>query len=359
MTLREYIDPGTFVARLLRQTVRDLRDLVQAAADAGAERPLGAGVTALTEWALAHEHAEFFHGVVFDQSISATERLVRAAEDAAEGLITLLESDREHRTALMSLERVVSEATMRLCYMLDSNQPPPRIALRILAVMVDSIEGNRRAGLAFGSAGNVDQIEGSITGLHEMLERFEVERTPHKTDRFTTINVRLEGLTENVQFNATEAFARYLPNTPWQWNVSSGAAHSRGWMLSTLVDTSREPALTSYEDVCLAVGLTMLEVADAIVNTATGHTGVDVEALRGAIHRRRFGMTQWRQPNDDGLPILSWREYRTARGVDHSWSTAPSATFLPRPRCWVRNRYRSRVLYLAGSGSTNREPMRR
>lgn len=304
---------GQYVARLIRSSVRDVAKLVEQAAEDGAKRLDGAGITKLDEWMRAHKSVGFLYGGVFDQSIEMIERHLRLCEELAESMALVLESRPVSATPIV-LERSLGEAVMRLAYTLDASAPPVRTALRMAAYQLDSIEGNLPAARSFGYYA---QAEGeraleSTAEMHKWLTDAGFILHPARAEPFTA-SLELDGHRENLRFNATDAYRAYAPTTPWMWELGSGVTHSRGWMLSALMPTTRTDPVTPPHDVALSVGASVVELCDVLARTARDHTGTDVDWFLKKNHLRRLGIASGRPGSQS--PKVGHIEY-AQRGPD-------------------------------------------
>lgn len=323
------ITNGEYVARLLEQTLRDVTKLVGDAAGAGGERRDGAGVTALDAWILDHEHREFFRAV-FGQNIETVEQLLGSAEDNAYALLAVLRSGRRPTTSLFVLERAITEALLKVCWLLDGTKAPERTLVRMMVVQADAIEGNLTAAEAFGPAGADDarQARENIAAFHRMLDEHGFVRSPSKRPEISS-SVKL-GLSsgETARFNVTDAARAYMRLAPWQWHLSSGAAHGHPWMIASMIGTTtKDAAPNAHEDACHAVAGNLFELADALADAASTHTGVDVVWFHKAIHRRRTALTVHQRGN---TPSVGYEEYRSRPLTAKRSGPLLSPTFLRR-----------------------------
>lgn len=304
---------STYTARVIRKTVEDCRTLIVDALDAGGERREGAGITRLDAWMCAHPHVDFIYGGLWDGHIDASERLLSFCADMAESIAILLDADKPPAASPFVLQRSLSEALMRLIHIHDSTVAPARVAARMAAYQLETIEGNLRAAEAFGPDG-VEDAKSSrhfITRMHKFLTDGGFELHPDRREPFT-VAISIDGERENLRFNATAAFRTHLPSSPWMWELGSGVTHGRGWMLGSLIETTQMNALSSERDVALAVGAGILELADALAQAVHGHTGLNVKAFLKRNHLRRRGLSSW----SPGFPrlVVDHREYAARTG---------------------------------------------
>jgi len=287
--------PGVYIARHLRRTLADAEELLDQALTAGAARNDGSGVARLDEWMLAHPHRDFLRGAIFGTNMETVERLLRSCRDLTTGLALALDANGELRTSLFVLQRALGEAVMRLCYIMDAEVPPARSLARMAAYQIESIEGNLAAADSFGSHAVEEavRIKAAILELQRRLAKGGFELTPDTRRPTLTAAVTLDGQRENIKFNATDAFKKYVPGSSWQWELGSGVTHSRGWMLSSIVPTVETEAPGTVIDLVVGVGLVVFDLADAVARVAFSHTGVDVDWFLKKVHSRRRGAISW------------------------------------------------------------------
>lgn len=129
----------------------------------------------------------------------------------------------------------------------------------------------------------------NVATMHGWLASCGITRTVARREPFTA-SPHLDGETENVRFNSTDAYQRYMPSSAWSYNVGSGATHSRGWMLPSLVGTLEEEALASPLDNAAAIGHAVLDTADALARVGAGHAGLDPDWFLRKTHLWRQGI---------------------------------------------------------------------
>lgn len=288
--VRHQVGSAAWCARHIRSTLHDSRDLVVSALDVAAALPAGAKRTELREFALRQNHAEFLCAVVM-QSKEEMERLLRAAADLALGIVAVFESGPRPMSAMV-LARSLGEAVLRFCYIHDPNVGPERTLLRMAAHQVESVEDNLRTAEAFGKhgIGDAKEARANIATMHQYYTKHGFTRAPAKRPEFTA-NLGLGGHKENLSFNATDAYKRFLPVGYWDWAIGSGATHGRAWFLPNVVGTSDEAPFADADEIARTVTLQLLELATALANVLHGHAGVDVEEFQRKVHSRRLGVS--------------------------------------------------------------------
>jgi len=286
------MESGKYVARLIRSTIRDTTELVDTIVDSAATRPLGSGIQRMQEWIDAQARRDFF-SYIFNQSVGASERTLRSSAEMAASIAILLESDSTLMVSPHVLARAVGEGIMRICYVADPAVTPPQTLLRMAAFELATHEGNFSTMRAFGDRekDELESLRGNITLMHRWLTDSGIARTPARREPFST-SLSLEGHVENISFNATAAYERYMPASAWSYNLGSGATHSRGWMLPSLVGTIEEDALATPADSAATIGHIILDVADALARIGAGHAGIAVDAFLRATHLRRNGIVR-------------------------------------------------------------------
>lgn len=306
-TRREVGSPQ-WCARLLRTTMDDSLQCITDVLTVAADRRPGAPRTVLNEYVHAKEHAEFLGSVVLQSKIDM-ERSIRAVADLVNGIITIFESAASAPMSAMVLARSAGEIVMRFCYIYDPEVPPARTLLRMATFQIESVEDNLRTAEAFGvhGEGDANDAREQISTMHEFFTSHGVERTPDSRRPEFTVNLRLDGATENVKFNATDAYRRYLRVGYWDWALGSGATHGRGWFLPNVIGTFDEAPFMDRNEIAVTVTLQILELATAFAVAAGGHTGADTDEYLRKVHLRRLGVTEADRENDGNA--VSHREY--------------------------------------------------
>ena len=193
----------------------------------------------------------------------------------------------------MVLARSAGEIIMRFCHIHDPNVPPTRTLLRMAAYQLESVEDQLRTAEAFGEHGQDDarQAHENMSGMQSFITDSGIVRLADSRRGEFTLNLSLDGATENIKFNATAAYSRYLQVGFWDWALGSGATHGRGWFLPNVMGTSDEPPSMSRSEVAITVTLQLLELATAFAVVLGGHTGMDTNEYLRKVHQRRIGAT--------------------------------------------------------------------
>jgi len=277
-------------ARLIRSTLDETLPLITEALAAAADLVEGAPRTVLREYVSAKEHGAFLGAVVLQSKIDM-ERSIRAVADLAKGIIALFETGMETTMSAMVLARSAGEIIMRFCHIYDPSVPPARTLLRMAAYQLESIEDNLRTAEAFGvhGASDADQARENITAMHGFFTNNGLARLADTRRGEFTVNLTLDGVTENVKFNATAAYMRFLQVGFWDWALGSGATHGRGWFLPNVVGTFEEAPFMTRGEVAVTVTLQIMELATAFAAALGSHTGMDTNEYQRKVHQRRLG----------------------------------------------------------------------
>jgi hypothetical protein len=246
----------------------------------------------MQEWIDSQAQRGFF-SYLFNRSVGASERTLRSSAEMAESIAILLESESASMVSPHVLARAVGEGIMRICYVADATIAPAQTLLRMAAFELATFEGTFTTMRAFGGR-HTDELENALANvklMHRWLTENGITRTSAKREPFST-NLSLEGHVENISFNATAAYERYMPASAWSYNLGSGATHSRGWMLPSLVGTVEEDALATRADSAATVGHIILDVADALARIGAGHAGINVNTFLRTTHLRRNGIVR-------------------------------------------------------------------
>lgn len=304
---RPEVGSAAWCARLLRSTLDDTLQLIVDALATGADLIEGAPRAALHGFVSAHDNAEFLSGVVLQSKIDM-ERSIRAVGDLVHAIIALFEASGGSPVSTMVLARSAGESILRFCHIHDPSCSPARTLIRMAAYQLESIEDNLRTAEAFGIHGETDAREAlaNIATMHGYLaSNGFVRRVGQRRPEFT-VNLTFCGETENVSFNATDAYKRHLPVGYWDWALGSGATHTRGWFLPNIVGTFDEEPFMDDREVAATVTLQILELASAFAAALGGHTGMDTDEYQRKVHQRRVGVTA--TDSATGQPV-GHREY--------------------------------------------------
>ena len=295
-------------ARLLRATLDDTLPQIIKALETANTCPAGAPRTVLHEFVSAHEHAEFLSAIVLQSKIDM-ERSIRAVADFIGGIIALFESGGASVVSTMALTRSAGESVLRFCHIHDPHMTPARTLTRMVAYQLESIEDHLRTAEAFGVHGESEAREAreNIAKMHGAITDNGFERRAGTRRPEFTVNITLKGETENISFNATDAYRRYLAVGSWDWALGSGATHGRGWFLPNIVGTFDGAPFMERDEVAVIVTLQILELADAFALAFGGHTGSDVDEYQRKTHLRRIGVTA-ASGEQNGQPV-SHRDY--------------------------------------------------
>lgn len=295
-------------ARLLRTTLEDSLALITDGLAASGRRLPGASRTVLHQYVEAHAHGNFLGSVVLQSKIEM-ERSIRAVADLVTGIITLFEAGGVAVMSSMVLARSAGEIIMRFCHIHDPNVTPAKTLLRMAAYQLESVEDNLRTSEAFGVHGERDAKEAheNIREMQRFLTGHGIALLPDRRRPEFTTNISLDGETESVKFNATDAYRRYLQVGFWDWALGSGATHGRGWFLPNVIGTFQEKPFSDRDEIAATVTLQILELATALAVAVGGHTGMDTNEFQRKVHQRRLGVTV--ADREQAGHAVSHREY--------------------------------------------------
>jgi hypothetical protein len=269
-------------------------------------------------------------GVIFDESESDLLRLIGNALDHAQTLVTALHAPVPPRGAALTLSRAILEAVLQVCTILDPHIRPSTALLRALAYEVATIEGNEETARVFGKLASDEQHRRSreaVDGLHAWLKKVGIDRGPKGTEGRRSVWVGLGGERVNIEFNATAAMKRYLDGEDYIYAVLSGAAHSRGWLLSTTFLPDDHEHVTTPEHNHLTATLPLLDASEALVKSIGYYTGLDAEPLIKKTHFRRRALLAGRTKGN-GFSPMSVEDYRSKR------TTTMGPSFTAEPGRW-------------------------
>jgi hypothetical protein len=138
----------------------------------------------------------------------------------------------------------------------------------------------------------------AVDGMHHWLERGGFERGEASKNPRRSANIGYGGERVSLEFDATAATKRYLPDSDFIYGVLSGAAHSRGWFLGSVYGIDDEAAfITPLPDSYQACALSFLALADAFTKTFCGHFGLDADSYLKTTHTRRRMLVRIADPS--------------------------------------------------------------
>lgn len=290
---RGMADAGLYCARLIRRQRDDVVEIIGFALELWTGSGFaGSGWAATMDWQKSQRRQRLI-GAVIRESREDLTRLLRAADDQARSIADLMENDREAYVAITTLLRGSAEAILRVCYMLDPNASPLKRFLRAAAYQIETIEGNSKTAREYGARMSEAENKLIADNRHNSLNYYRraglglSKRRPN--DTFFDV-IEFEGVRETTKFNATDAAARFLPNEPFEWHSASGAVHSNGWLLPSLVGGLESKPLATKEQNYGTVTNSLLNLAEALLEVLAGMSGLPLEPALKRLHTRRKGL---------------------------------------------------------------------
>ncbi len=180
-----------------------------------------------------------------------------------------------------SLARSVQEAALLACWLADPAASPERRAARAAAVLLGWPTGTART-LAQFPVEQRQRLErakqaGSLLVAHLEANGFRIGRDAKRPEKL--LNVSRGSATVNIEFNATDAAAKYTPGSKYSWSIGSGASHSQPWLTKGIEGDGWL--------VVSSVLAPVLDVSDALVDNVLGYVGIDPSRQHEATHLRR------------------------------------------------------------------------
>jgi hypothetical protein len=292
-------------AKVLIQQIRDSRVLAKVAAESLAHHPTAGSARArFTDWIESEKRTRSSRGrqaiaVLAEESVKDVTALVASAYDHAEALRAVIQNPVGLMVSPSTLARGLLEAVLQICFIADPYVAPKITALRCLAFRLGMVEGNESTMNLLGSVSSeqATRINGAVDGLHAWCRRAGFTLEPARNPRLTK-SVALEGQRVNIEFNATSATSRYLPDADYAYAMMSGATHSRGWFITGMYGHG-EPGEATLGQAHLSATLMVTFAADALTRTLGMQLGIPIDdALRKTDMRRRglVFKTGWTPP---------------------------------------------------------------
>lgn len=235
---------------------------------------------------------------------------VRSAHEHLRGVAVLIAVDELLPLPMLAVARSVYEAVLNTCWLLDSEVTTElRLARWAGRVLHDSQEGPNTLD-EFGPSTSAQAERMRVAQGREQSKQFLRDagfilkpKGGARSDE--TAKVTYLGASSGVSPNLTESVARFTPNQTSLLPVFSGAAHSRGWLVSGLEG--------SRADLMGMVLLPLLDTSDALAIEVGRYFGLDPQQILGRTHLQRQVLTRHIRPNSS--PSAGVNEYRAAGGA--------------------------------------------
>ncbi|CAN5475794.1 hypothetical protein BH10ACT6_BH10ACT6_12710 [soil metagenome] len=215
------------------------------------------------------------------------------------------------QTSIVTLGRAIFEATVRLCYLLESSVSPAQHTLRAAAQWADKFESTERTARSYDhDPQELAAIAERADEMHTALATMGFTRVAGGWNSRYTTNLGLQGEVANVSFNMTSAAKRYIAGVDFAWSVLSGAAHSKSWYINSAYgfDGEDDSKITAPEETHALVLLLLFAASDAFVDAVCLWAGLNANALHDETHRRRIAVSQGIQ--SEMADFRSYAEYR-------------------------------------------------
>lgn len=173
---------------------------------------------------------------ILDEMIRQASRIASSAADHMLGLQKCLEGEPETQFCTMTLGRGVLDAATRVCYLLDPAITLDTRIVRGAALLLDSSEEEVTAvrGLPPSEAPMPhaqtivtsirDNVQGWIT-----LAGMEIRTGPNRKPNGIAWDPASKPV--SLKINVSSESAKYFPDVPAAYRMTSGVAHSMPWML--------------------------------------------------------------------------------------------------------------------------------
>jgi len=330
------IAAGKYFARLIRQQRDDLAELLVSAydqvmqmVDSGTLDASGFADT--MRWAKAHEHAQLIVNVT-SLGIDNSLLMAKAADEHVESIAVLMEGDRESYVSTIALLRSAAEALVQICYFFDPDVRPIKRFLRAAAYHVESVSGVLKTSRAYGPRMPEADLREKEAVCEEVLDALRdggllISRLEPGDEYFG--RVELDGVGERTRFNATDAFKKFLPGEPFEWQAGSGATHSLGWFLVSMLGGTEYESDATDESTYGATTLSLFNLTDAVIRVVGAASGIDTtEYLKRSFRRRKAVVAKASNQSFSSID----RETYDARPVGRKLKSPPGGSAFRRPR---------------------------
>jgi hypothetical protein len=173
---------------------------------------------------------------ILDETIRQAGRITSSAADHMLGLEKCLEGKPEAQFCTMTLGRGVLDAATRVCYLLDPMITLEMRLLRGAALLLDSSEEEVTAVRDLPpSEAPMPHAQKIVTSIHDNVQGWI---TLAGMDIRTGQNRKSNGIAwdaaskpVSLKINVSSESAKYFPDVPAVYRMTSGVAHSMPWML--------------------------------------------------------------------------------------------------------------------------------
>lgn len=292
---------SVFRAQIIDEEIAALSTFLTESGQALLGKPVdGSGIKNIVTWIVDLPHATLAERQrnealihVIDESGSSVRRLLANAVDHALALAAALRADESVTGAALTLSRAVLEAVLQACTILDPNVKPLTAILRALAYEIATVEGNEETAKALAKIATDEQkalATQNVDELHEWLGQHGFTRLRKGKDGRRTVKVGFQGAWSAIEFDATAAMKRYLFGEDYFYALQSGAAHSRGWLLSTTYLPDSPARRQTPGQIQLVALLPLLDASETLAKSVAFYAGTDATAVIEATHRRRIAL---------------------------------------------------------------------
>mgnify|MGYP006976755258 CR=1 FL=1 len=239
----------------------------------------------------------------------ATTLNLRAAGEHLTGVSVVLQAERLLPLPAMALARSVYESVVNTCWLVDAEVSAEQRLARWAGRLLHDSQEPASALDSFGNAKAAKKERERLIDARRLGQRlmmragFDLKaKGGDKSDE--TARVAYGSESSSLTPNITELVNRFTPASNL-WHLFSGAAHSRGWLVSGLEGSETE--------IIVSVIVPLLDTSDALAFEMSRYFGLDPRPTIERTHRQRTVIVQRARPNDS--PVVGVDLYREASGL--------------------------------------------
>jgi hypothetical protein len=304
------VDPVLLATRVISHQLRHQRTFLAAAGDVIDNPPEGTPARDDCDYIETHPKRGDLRGLRWWAHKSAVLNMSAAAEQAG-GLMAVVDGGELMPLPAMTLGRAIYEACINTFWLIQPEVSTEQRVARWAGRLLHDTQEPPNALASFGEHTEAaqqqmaDVTEARALGQELMTGAgFKLQlRGRDRADE--TSLVTYEGATSGLYPRVTRLVARFTPNQQSLWQLFSGAAHSRGWLVEG-IEGDAATVLTS-------VVLPLLDVSDALVIELGAYLGLDPRSTVERTHLQRRAMLASAQRTYGTR--ANWDAYRAAGGA--------------------------------------------
>jgi hypothetical protein len=187
----------------------------------------------------------------------------------------------------LTLARVVLEGLVLSCYLLDPAISTELRMARAAALHITEAQNQIKAAKSFPA--HVPPVDKHVGKALQLCTKAGAQ--VHQGHKGKFVGVSVDGHRAPMDINLTEATERYLPaGLPSTYRLTSGAAHSRPWMIASSATDGRktDEGWAAEAATMMTAVMTVSFAMDAYVRHWSAYFGLNPDGDLAAIRRRQL-----------------------------------------------------------------------